>query len=171
MEKMERLWESHSRMVYQSAWRVWRKTGGAADIEELISVAQFAFTNAVRAFDPDRGNAFSSFLVPYVYGMLHNHLRDAMKHSSETCLENADTASSPDCERAVEFRGILAMLEGDAKHLADLVLDAPPEVLENIHSHNPWFLRAAIKSYLIQQCEWTNWRYEKAYFQLKSILT
>jgi RNA polymerase sigma-B factor len=49
---------------------------GREPLEDLEQVASLALINAIDAFDPERGTAFSSFAVPSIVGALKRHYRD-----------------------------------------------------------------------------------------------
>ncbi|MBW4674691.1 MAG: sigma-70 family RNA polymerase sigma factor [Desmonostoc geniculatum HA4340-LM1] len=45
-------------------------------LEDLIQLAAMGLVTAIERFDPDRGNAFSSFACPYIKGEICHYLRD-----------------------------------------------------------------------------------------------
>lgn len=46
-------------------------------LEDLIQLARIGLIKAVERFNPETGNAFSSFAVPYIRGEILHYLRDA----------------------------------------------------------------------------------------------
>jgi RNA polymerase sigma-B factor len=46
-------------------------------LEDLIQVASLGLLKAIDRFDPDRGDAFSSYAVPTILGEIKRHFRDA----------------------------------------------------------------------------------------------
>lgn len=46
-------------------------------LDDLIQLARIGLIKAVERFDPNTGNAFSSFAVPYIRGEILHYLRDA----------------------------------------------------------------------------------------------
>jgi RNA polymerase sigma-B factor len=44
--------------------------------EDLVQIGCIGLLRAVERFDPDKGNAFSSFAIPYIRGEIQHYLRD-----------------------------------------------------------------------------------------------
>jgi RNA polymerase sigma-B factor len=53
-----------------------RYAGGVEPYEDLLQVASLALVRAIDRFDPSRGVAFSSFVVPTMRGEIKRHYRD-----------------------------------------------------------------------------------------------
>lgn len=49
-------------------------------IEDLIQIGQIGLLKAIDKFDPSRGDAFSSFAVPWIRGEIQHFLRDHWQH-------------------------------------------------------------------------------------------
>jgi RNA polymerase sigma-B factor len=48
----------------------------AENFEDLVQVGVIGLIRAIERFDPTKGNAFSSFAVPYIRGEIQHYLRD-----------------------------------------------------------------------------------------------
>lgn len=44
--------------------------------EDLLQVARIGLLKGIERYEPERGNAFSSFVVPYIHGEIQHFLRD-----------------------------------------------------------------------------------------------
>jgi RNA polymerase sigma-B factor len=60
------------------AYTIAQRSAGVCkeDLEDLKQLALIGLVKAIERFDPHRGNAFSSFAVPYIRGEILHHLRD-----------------------------------------------------------------------------------------------
>jgi RNA polymerase sigma-B factor len=66
--------KAHENLAYAVAKRL----AGVCreDLEDLKQLALIGLAKAIERFNPDRGNAFSSFAVPWIRGEILHHLRD-----------------------------------------------------------------------------------------------
>lgn len=46
------------------------------ELEDLIQIGTLGMLKAMRSFEPERGNAFSTYAVPLIIGEIRRHLRD-----------------------------------------------------------------------------------------------
>jgi RNA polymerase sigma-B factor len=53
-----------------------RYRAGPEPLDDLVQVASLGLVKAIDRFDPDRGNALTTFAVPTIVGELRHHLRD-----------------------------------------------------------------------------------------------
>ncbi len=73
----ERIIEEHLRLVYHVARKIVRGVGLHVDLDELVNAGCIGLLNAIDAFDPARGLAFSTFAVPRIRGAIIDDLRRA----------------------------------------------------------------------------------------------
>lgn len=73
----ERIIEGNLRLVYHVARKIVRGVGRHVDLDELVNAGCIGLLNAVDAFDPGRGLAFSTFAVPRIRGAILDDLRKA----------------------------------------------------------------------------------------------
>ena len=71
----ERLLTEHLSLVHHVARQLSRSLVVQADFEELVSCGTMGLMNALEAFEPDRGLAFSTFAVPRIRGAILDELR------------------------------------------------------------------------------------------------
>ena len=79
-----------------------RYFGRGAEPDDLYQLACVGFIQAVRGFDPARGNEFSTYAVPKIAGEIRRFLRD----------DGAVKVSRAVKERAVRVRRVQSELEG-----------------------------------------------------------
>jgi RNA polymerase sigma-B factor len=120
-----------------------RYMGANEPFDDLVQVASLALVKAIDRFDPARGTAFSSFLVPTVAGELKRYFRDlgwslhVPRGAQERALQveaaerslTARTGSSPTVDELAVFlewslEEVLDALEAAAAHHSRS-LDAP----------------------------------------------
>jgi len=53
-----------------------RYRGGNEPFEDLVQVADMGLVKAIKGFDPERPNSFTSYAVPTILGELRRHFRD-----------------------------------------------------------------------------------------------
>ncbi|MEX2182493.1 MAG: sigma-70 family RNA polymerase sigma factor [Gemmatimonadaceae bacterium] len=67
----------HAGLVHFLARRLARALGDSVELDELVSAGQFGLMQAVEAFDPARGIAFSTFATARVRGAMLDEMRRA----------------------------------------------------------------------------------------------
>jgi RNA polymerase sigma-B factor len=120
-----------------------RYAGAHEPFEDLLQVASYGLLKALDRFDPDRGNAFSSFAVPTIVGELKRYFRDlgwsahVPRGAQELALKvqraqeklTTKTGRSPTVAELAQYlelsiEDVLEGLEAAAAHHSDS-LDAP----------------------------------------------
>lgn len=103
----EAVWSRHRQsLTTEALWQRYRQTGSLQDrdklaelnrklvckianrvakqcpepVEDLIQLGEIGLLKAIDRYDPDRGNAFSSFAVPWIQGEMQHFLRDDWQH-------------------------------------------------------------------------------------------
>lgn len=71
----ERLLTEHLGLVHHVARQLSRSLAADADFDELVSAGSIGLMNAVDAFEPERGLAFSTFAAPRIRGAILDELR------------------------------------------------------------------------------------------------
>ncbi len=69
------LLQENLNLVHHVARQLSRALAAQADLEELVSCGTLGLIDALDAFDPDRGLAFSTFAVPRIRGAILDELR------------------------------------------------------------------------------------------------
>jgi RNA polymerase sigma factor FliA len=69
------LLREHLSLVHHVARQLSRALAAQADVEELVSCGTLGLIDALDAFDPKRGLAFSTFAVPRIRGAILDELR------------------------------------------------------------------------------------------------
>ena len=65
--------EANMGLVHSIAGRF---EGRGVEYEDLVQLGSIGLLKAIRTFDPDRGNAFSTYAVPLIIGEIRRFLRD-----------------------------------------------------------------------------------------------
>ena len=73
MEALSRLVENNMGLVRKIALR-FRDRG--VELEDLMQIGTIGMIKAVRSFDASRGNCFSTYAVPLIFGEIRRHMRD-----------------------------------------------------------------------------------------------
>ncbi len=71
----ETLLREHLSLVYHVARQVSRALAARTDVDELVSCGTLGLIDALDAYDPGRGLAFSTFAVPRIRGAMLDELR------------------------------------------------------------------------------------------------
>lgn len=75
MEARDLLLERHLPLVRFVARGLWNQIRKRMDLDDLVSAGTMGLVNAVEAFEPERGLAFSTFATPRIRGAILDHLR------------------------------------------------------------------------------------------------
>ncbi len=73
MRATERLLEANKGLVRTISLR-FRDRG--VEFEDLMQIGTIGLIKAIRSFDLERGNSFSTYAVPLIFGEIRRHLRD-----------------------------------------------------------------------------------------------
>ena len=124
----EALYHDHSNLLASRAWNWARKTG--QEFSDCLSVCHEAFMEAVAAFVPGRGSKFSSFLATCCNQKLNDFVTkyDRPGEFDQDSLPGRNVLFS-----SLAVREMLETIEGEVKELALIILEAPEEVLNELH--------------------------------------
>ena len=130
----------HLSLVHHVAGQLRRKLGATVSLDELVSSGTIGLANALEAFDPSRGLAFSTFAVPRIRGAILDQLRRE-DHASRGVRRKARDVSraratlgqalgrQPTDKELAEHLGVdldtLWRWQTDAEGAAQLSLDRP----------------------------------------------
>lgn len=95
--KLPELWEAVKRLLYQLAWKYYLHRGNEAcarhgvTLEDLQQECYFAFLDAVRAYKPEKGFRFTSYLSRHA----KNRFRICMGLIRSTPLSCASSLNAP----------------------------------------------------------------------------
>ena len=74
-ESTDQLASRHLNLVYHIAHQIARRAGDQVEFDDLVSAGSIGLMTALKAFDPKRGLAFSTFAVPRIRGAILDELR------------------------------------------------------------------------------------------------
>lgn len=106
----KKLVEDNMRLAYKLAYDYYKKLGGYIELEELQSICFLALTKAVKSFDKERKNAFSTFaykvmeneiLAYYKVNKKHQYISINQQIGEDICLEDT-LQSDEDLENNIE---------------------------------------------------------------------
>lgn len=74
-QQWDTMLESHLPLVHHTARKLSRTLSSRFEHDELVSFGTLGLMNALEAFDPDRGFAFSTFAIPRIRGAILDAVR------------------------------------------------------------------------------------------------
>ncbi len=127
-EAGEELVKLNTPLVYSIATRFRER---AADMSDVIECGTLGLVKAIKTFEPERGNAFSTYAVPLIFGEIRRFLRDdgAIKVSREE--KRLCAALSREREERLN-RGEPADLESVARAVGVSVADAASALFSDV---------------------------------------
>ena len=143
-----RLLDEVIRLNVPVAWAIARRYRGRGEpLDDLQQVAALGLVEAVRRFDPDRGNDFLSYALPTISGQVKRHFRDftwTVRPPRRVQDLQARIAAAVD-ELTGQLRGsptpeqVARFLDVETEHVIEALttdgcfqttsLDAPPELM------------------------------------------
>ena len=124
-------------LIRQIAWDFSKKTN--LNYKDLFSEAALAYCEAVRKFDPSRGNK----LITFAYWCIKNQLINYCK--KETAIENKYLTESqwpeefkPPAQEAVDFFELMETWPEEARQVAQLILQEPEKYMAATPNFRRW---------------------------------
>lgn len=156
-------------LIYWTVKKFRYRFGGNWD--DMISVANEAFVDAYLEFTTEKGS-FSSWICKWIWNYLRNdwkqkRMRDfKRKNGMHIRIEEIEARET----RTLDL--LLEKITGDARVVAELVIDTPKDLIFLIHLKGaaPRNYKSTIKEYLIEEQDWTPERVKQAYQQLGEML-
>jgi RNA polymerase sigma-B factor len=112
-----------------------RYAGGAEPFDDLLQVACIALVRAIDRFDPNRGVAFSSYVVPTMRGEIKRHYRDkTWAVRVPRALQDLALAVSAERERM----GTVLGRSPTARELCERLEISEDELLDALHAGEAW---------------------------------
>lgn len=174
---MEEAYEDTKNLICSSVWGFIRTWGCPyeCDFEELLSIGNLSFTEAVLSYNPEYGSSFSSWLYENIQQKLKNNSRAVtirrkhMKYVSTIGTEREPYNPIAPAPR-IDWFSVLDSLNQDAQTVLQLLFDPPDAVLELRKPSRLSYeksLARPIKTYL-KTCGWTARRIKEAIEDLKN---
>lgn len=143
-QKMNILTGKHMDQANKMAWDYHKKTG--VDFNELQGVAFLALCEAANSFKVENGNQLST----YVYHCIKNAILTFLgKSFANSPAEEIEIPATLTPARIVEFKDSLINLGHEAGIIAEIILNAPSELLEIGSEATPKKIRKAIREFLV----------------------
>ena len=162
-------WKDTQNLVYRVVLKFQRRFGG--DVDELVGEAKIHFMVAYKTFDPNRAK-LSTHLWHNIYNGLRVHARSQraiQRGGKHRRADGYDLGLVPSAAKQAHWS---EELTPDAKHVAELVLDPPPDIrlmLSDRKRPGQQQWREVVADYL-RDMGWCNRRVLKAFVELRRAL-
>ncbi len=170
-------YEDTKGIVYDIVFKFWRKYGG--ELEELQSIGNEAFMDAYKAFDPSRGNSFSTLLHFVVKHRLMDNFwtgrRRRMSSLDNVGADGKTFASQVRDHRTVKpfnLSDFASEMSNDAQTVLQLIVESPQEIADLVveRGNMPRNWRSTVRQYLRKQLKWTADRVAESFDEIRGVL-
>jgi len=118
------------KMLYRLAWRI---SPNQQSFEDAAAEAKVAYMKACQTYDPQRGTKFSTWCYFKVWRHLQGFSQKRAQDRLVLTEMKEELVGAAPANRKV-FLEMIDDLSSDAKELISLLVDSPPEILEEVQT-------------------------------------
>jgi len=166
--KIEKLYEAHKNMIYSRALSFNRTSGHM--VEDLVSVGNMKFMEAVESFDEAGKTEFGSWLYTVLTNGLSYYCKRIDVPDLDPDLEVIDHRSEWNPVSRLIWKETLQDLSEEAKEIVCILLSGPGELLDITGGEAPRMIRGKLKRHLLSQPHWSWGKVYDAFREIKQAI-